>query len=223
MQWIPVRVAGTLEAVLTLSRSGLHEDAAALIRVMAEHLITFAWLLADENPPDRINAWKNDDLRLTNALRDSLGELGGDFAEPPAALMSGAKWVTAETAARECDEFWGPHLSPLFKVGTMNSFSGLYAAILRGTSPYLHPSLRGSLPFFATPKADGGRTFLINRWSAEYGGPNSTLPQAYTDAVVIALLAVWILSARFRHSDVPKLLPLVDRVVHLLEAEGPEG
>jgi hypothetical protein len=209
LQWIPVRIAGTLEAALILGREGLHEDAAALVRAMADHLITFAWLLADKSPPDRINAWKNNDLRLSNVLREHLGEFGVDLDETPPSVTSGAKWVATERAARECDEFWGPLLSPLFMPGTLNSFSGLYAAVFRGTSPYVHPSLHGSLGFFTTPKADTGQIFLINRSYAD-------LPGTYTQAVVIALLAVWVLTARFRHGDVGKVLPFVDRVLALV-------
>jgi hypothetical protein len=206
LQWIPVRLTGTLESVLSLGEGGQHEDSAALVRVMTDHLIVFAWLLADPQAPDRTNAWKNDDIRLINVSRQSLKRLGVEVEAPPQGIGSSATLVNAETAANECDEFWGPQLAPFFKSGTLNSFSGLYAAVFRGTSPYVHPSLRGSMGFFTTPKGGAGKMLRINKSYAD-------IPGTYVQAVVIHLLAVWILVARFRHRDVDKVVPFFDRVI----------
>ena len=222
LQWIPVRLAGTLEGVLALGQSGLHEDAAALVRVMADHLVIFAWLLADANPPDRINAWKNEYLRLATARDNQLAKLGLDPHDPTTPLSSAVRWPTAEAAARECDEFWGQHLRPLLKPGTLDSFSGLYAAVFRGTSPYVHPSFGGSFGFITVPKdAKSGRVLRIGR---SYGDVSASVQLAtgrplsptLLQAVAIELLAVWVLTARFRHSDVAETLRLVDRYVHIL-------
>ena len=211
LQWIPVRLAGTLESVLLLGKSDRHEDSAALVRVMADHLIVFGWLLADEKPPERINAWKNDDVRHIHALRNNLVKLkvDGDLPDSLGKLDTSTTWVSAETAARQCDEFWEPKLIPFFQPGTVLSFRGLYAAVFRRTSPYVHPSLRGSTGFFTTPNDEDGRVFFLNQSHAD-------LPMIYVHAVVIELLAVWILAARFRHKEVKNVLPFFDRVVSKL-------
>lgn len=204
LQWIPVRMAGTLRSVLCLGESGQHEDSAALVRVMADHLIMFGWLLADPEPPSRINAWKNDDLRLTAAARNSLERFGVSAEEPLPALSTSAKVTSAETAAAQCDEFWHPHLAPFLKTGTINSFSALYAAVFRGTSPYVHPSMRGSLGFFTTHASNPGKLMRIAKSYAD-------IPQTYANAVSIQLLATWMMVARFRHSDVQRVAPFFER------------
>lgn len=210
-QWIPVRVVNTLKAVFELGEKGLHEDAAALVRIMVDHLITFAWLLADEKAPARINAWKNENLRLMEAQRLAAQSLG-DFSLPvlPQPLHTSVEWTSIEQAARECDRFWPQYLEPLFRAGTPNSFSGLYAEVFRRTSSYVHPSaLQCGLGFFLVP--------MERKESERAIGPSSaTLPGTYCDAVVVALLTTWILVARFRPNDVQKVLPFFDRVVSLV-------
>ena len=208
LQWIPIRMAGTLRSVLTLGESGQHEDSAALVRVMADHLIMFGWLLADPKPPSRINAWKNDDLRLTAVARDSLEKLGFELEEPLPGVPTTSKVVNAETAACQCDEFWEPHLAPFVKNGTTNSFAGLYALVFRGTSPYAHPSMRGSLGFFATHVSNPGKSMRIAKSYAD-------IPFAYADAVAIQLLATWIRVARFRHTDSDRVRPFFKRIAAL--------
>jgi Family of unknown function (DUF5677) len=208
LQWIPVRMAGTLRSILTLGKSGQHEDSAALVRVMADHLIMFGWLLADPKPPSRINAWKNDDLRLTAVARDSLEKFGFELEEPLPSVSTTSKTVSAETAARQCDEFWEPHLAPFVEKGTINSFSGLYALVFRGTSPYVHPSMRGSLGFFMTHTSNPGKLMRIAKSYAD-------IPFAYADAVAIQLLATWILVARFRPADTDRVIPFFQRIAAL--------
>ena len=208
LQWIPVRMAGTLRSVLCLGESGQHEDSAALVRVMADHLITFGWLLADPRPPDRLNAWKNDDLRLTGAIRNSLEKVGISAEEPLPSLTTSTKIQNSEAAALQCDEFWEPHLAPYFKRGTVNSFSGLYAAVFRATSPYVHPSMRGSLGFFTTHVSNPGKLMRIATSYAD-------IPQTYANAVSIQLVASWIMVARFRHADVSRVSPFFERTARL--------
>ncbi|WP_141754337.1 DUF5677 domain-containing protein [Streptomyces agglomeratus] len=213
-QWIPVRITETLESVLLLGEGHRHNDAAALVRVMVDHLILFAWLLGDNNPPDRINSWKKEELRQIKAMHGDLKALKADGVDEPSLLFNIETSVKfprgAYEAAKACDRFWGPHMSPLFKEGTVNSFSGLYAAVFRATSAYVHPSLRGSMGFLATPTTGGtsGKDFRLSRSFADH-------PGIYVQAVVTELLALWIFVARFRHDDVPKILPLVDRVIRL--------
>ncbi len=205
LQWIPVRLTGTLQSILRLGEAGLHEDSAALVRVMTEHLIVFGWLLADPYPPSRTNAWKNDDLRLINVSRESLQRLGAEVEASPTGLTTSTKLVNAETAAHQCDEFWAPKLAPFVKAGTLNSFSGLYAAVFRGASPYVHPSLRGSIGFFTTPKSGTAKVFYVDKSCAD-------LPGTYAQAVAVHLLATWLLVARFRHGDVEKVAPYFARM-----------
>ncbi|WP_141746960.1 DUF5677 domain-containing protein [Streptomyces agglomeratus] len=213
-QWIPVRITETLESVLLLGEGHRHDDAAALVRVMVDHLIRFAWLLGDNSPPDRINSWKKDDLHLMKLMHGDLKALkaeGVDESPPAFNIETSVEFERAAyKAAKDCDSFWGPYMSPLFEEGTVNSFSGLYAAVFRATSAYVHPSLRGSTGFFTTTTTGGrsGKDFRLSRSCAYH-------PGIYVQAVVTELLALWIFVARFRHDDVPKILPLVDRVIRL--------
>jgi hypothetical protein len=209
VQWIPVRMTATLESVFALGRESHHEDAAALVRVMTDHLIVFAWLLGDDRPPERINAWKNNDLRLMRALRSDLDRHGVRLPEPPVDNAPASSWVDMRRAAIECDRFWGPYLRPLFEPDTINSFVGLYSAVFRSTSSYVHPSFRGSMGFFTTPVSGQSGEFYI-------GESYAVLPGTYVRATLAELLAIWILSARFRHADIPTVLPFVHQVVELV-------
>ena len=210
LQWMPVRTAATLRSVFILGQSGNHEDSAALVRVMADHLIMFAWLLADPKPPSRLNAWKNDDLRMTSTLRGHLEKFGVEIDPPLQPVESSVKVVSTEAAASQCDEFWEEHLTPFLRRGTAQSFAGLYAMVFRGTSPYIHPSLRGSLGFFTTPTSNPGKVFRIAKSFADF-------PITYANAISVQLLATWLQVARFRHSDVDKVAPFFGRVAELSE------
>ena len=204
-------MAETLRSVLCLGELHQHEDSAALVRVMAEHLIMFGWLLADPKPPSRVNAWKNDDLRLAAVARGSVKKFGIAFEDRlPSGLTTSSRMVNAETAAHQCDEFWQPHLAPFLTKGTTNSFSGLYAVVFRGTSPYVHPSMRGSTGFFTTPISNPGKLLWIGKSYAD-------IPHTYANAVSIQLLATWILAARFRHSDIDRVRPFFERLALLVQ------
>jgi hypothetical protein len=210
LQWIPVRMTGTLESVLALGAASHHEDAAALVRVMTDHLTMFAWLLADEHPPERINAWKNNDLRQMRALRAQISRLGVELPDLPPDVSAASAIVDMRNAATECDTFWTPYLRPLFRTGTLNSFAGLYAAVFRSTSPYVHPTLRGSRGFFATSISAPEQIWYLDRSFAD-------LPGTYVKALLVHALTVWLVAARFRHADTPQLIPLVQeaaRVAH---------
>jgi hypothetical protein len=210
LQWIPVRLARSLKAVLTLGKLGLHEEAASIVRVMVDHLITFAWILADQDPPGRLNAWKNETIRQLNARRRDAQRLGANLEEPPEPVDShGVVLANTAAAAADCDSFWVPLLQPLFALGTPNSFAGLYAAIFRGTSPYVHPTLQGALGFFTAPKQPHpDHAYLINVSYADLLG-------TYSHAVTVSVIGTWILAARFRHYDIERVLPLVKQAVAL--------
>ncbi len=68
------RGAGTVQAIGKLAPLNREADAGVLLRVLLEHMITFAWLAADEDNK-RFALWLKQRLKMHNDLPGELDEL----------------------------------------------------------------------------------------------------------------------------------------------------
>ncbi len=142
------RGAGTVQAIGKLAPLDREADAGVLLRVLLEHMITFAWLAADEDN-ERFALWLKGDskqrLKMHNDLPDELDEL---LPAPLKALFDGiVGGVDGELPAlrvrAECaDADWGPRLPDVLQPGIeWGSFLGLYRIVYRYLSGFTHAGL----------------------------------------------------------------------------------
>ena len=193
--WLPARISDLLYSILNLGLLGSHADAAALVRVMADHLIVFAWLAADRNPPQRYKAWLRHCLGQTRRLGDHVERLGGGSVALPSleAISRDVPWLDCAAAARECDKFWQPFLGQGIKPGTLESFEGVYANAYRKASAYVHPTVEGSFGY--APRGVRGE-FLGLRAFPPIDGQ-------YYSAIGIHLMAMAVFTLRFCPAEMP--------------------
>jgi hypothetical protein len=195
--WLPARITDGLFSIMNLGLLGLHADACALLRVMADHAITFAWLAADETPPARYNAWFRYSLQQAQRQKKHVEDLGGSFQSLPEfdSVDTMTPWLNSAAAARACDKFWQPFLEGVIQPGTLNSFEGIYASAFRQSSYYVHPTIAG------------GFDYLDRDAAGHVKGLTSCAPRRgiYAEAVHLQTLAMYVLTVRFAEDEIQKM------------------
>jgi hypothetical protein len=148
------RGAGTVQAIAALAPLDREADAGVLLRVLLEHMITFAWLSAD---PDgrRFMLWFKEDskrrLAMHNDLPESLREIGGGylpadmhtFFSGVSTMVEGAA-PDLRTRAEQADTDWASRLPGVMHPDNdWGSFLGLYQVVFRYTSAFTHAGQLG--------------------------------------------------------------------------------
>ena len=142
------RGAGTVQAIGKLAPLDREADAGVLLRVLLEHMITFAWLAADEEN-ERFALWLKGDskqrLKMHNDLPSELDEL---LPAPLKALFDGivggveGELPALRALAQRADADWGPRLPGVLQPGVeWASFLGLYRIVYRYLSGFTHAGL----------------------------------------------------------------------------------
>lgn len=142
------RGAGTVQAIGKLAPLDREADAGVLLRVLLEHMITFAWLAADEENK-RFALWLKGDskqrLKMHNDLPSELDEL---LPAPLKALFDGivggvdGELPDLRALAQCADADWGPRLPGVLQPGVeWASFLGLYRIVYRYLSGFTHAGL----------------------------------------------------------------------------------
>jgi hypothetical protein len=142
------RGAGTVQAIGKLAPLDREADAGVLLRVLLEHMITFAWLAADEEN-ERFALWLKGDskqrLKMHNDLPSELDEL---LPAPLKALFDGivggveGELPALRALAQRADADWGPRLPGVLQPGVeWASFLGLYRIVYRYLSAFTHAGL----------------------------------------------------------------------------------
>ena len=164
------RMADTVDAAMALWSADLPVDGEALLRLLYEQVVTFAWIAADPGP--RYSRWFGDglweDLRMHNDAVQSFGEdvlsehevshakrlLKLDADGPKAATCCGAikrrnrpdaslLLPPVPDRAREADEHWAGRVRGLHPPGHPLSLRGLYVMCFRRASRSVHSALGG--------------------------------------------------------------------------------
>jgi hypothetical protein len=164
------RMADTVDSAMALWSADLPVDGEALLRLLYEQVVTFAWIAADPGP--RYSRWFGDglweDLRMHNDAVQSFGEdvlsddevshtkrlLKLDGEEPKATTCCGATkrrnrpdasllLPPVPDRAREADEYWAGRVRGLHAPGHPLSLRGLYVMCFRRASRSVHSALGG--------------------------------------------------------------------------------
>lgn len=164
------RMADTVDSAMALWSADLPVDGEALLRLLYEQVVTFAWIAADPGP--RYSRWFGDglweDLRMHNDAVRSFGEdvlsddevshtkrlLKLDAEEPKATTCCGATkrrrrpdasllLPPVPDRAREADEYWAGRVRGLHAPGHPLSLRGLYVMCFRRASRSVHSALGG--------------------------------------------------------------------------------
>jgi len=143
------RMAGTVEAMVTLRPLNREADALCLLRVLFEHAVLFAWLAA-ERSGERLACWrKHDALERLKADNDSRQDLGISLLDDEnraiverEAVIKGVGKLPAVSALAAADRYWSKRL-PEAEPDGQTSFRGQYVLIYRHASGLMHPTFRG--------------------------------------------------------------------------------
>ena len=156
--WLAEQITDQFRAIMTLGESGLHGSAAALLRVMAEHVLAFGYLVTDRRPPYRYAG-----LVATNAQRlntqvqamvrwsapgwdrfaTETAELVADPGEVDKRWPGPAKRASSiDAAVRAAADARAHDDSSPFGPG---AFAGIYAGPFRAGGLVLHPVAGGRM------------------------------------------------------------------------------
>lgn len=139
------RAAGTVQAINRLAPLRRSADIGVLVRVLLEHVITFAWLAAD-NDNERFGLWmKGDSKHRLTMHYDQPGFVGEllppehlKFYEGIAKGIDGALPSLRDRAQR-ADLDWAPRIPHAVKPDTeWACFVGLYRIVYRYLSGFTH-------------------------------------------------------------------------------------
>jgi hypothetical protein len=156
------RGAGTVQAIGKLAPLNREADAGVLLRLLLEHMITFAWLAADKGNK-RFALWLKGDskqrLKMHNDLPSELDEL---LPAPLKALFGGIVGVVdgelphLRARAQYADADWGPRLRGVLQPSIeWASFLGLYRIVYRYLSGFTHAGLLSLSPVIKRGKVGG--------------------------------------------------------------------
>lgn len=143
------RFAGAAEAVATLSPSRREIDSHCLLRVLCEHVITFAWIAAGPIP-ERIALFKKTDaaerIKTDNEFRhikdEALKPEVRAYYEGVCAAIPGELPPLSGRAA-QADAHWEGRIEGMGRRRSPYSFSGAYRVLYRHASALTHPTLYG--------------------------------------------------------------------------------
>jgi Family of unknown function (DUF5677) len=142
------RGAGTVQAIGELAPLDRAADAAVLVRVLLEHVITFAWLAADEDH-QRYGRWLKGDSKQRLTMHDDLPDIHGELLAAPqhATFSDVVERVDGElpnlrARAQRADADWAPRLPSVLQPGSDSAcFLGLYRVVYRYFSAFTHAGL----------------------------------------------------------------------------------
>jgi hypothetical protein len=167
------RGAGTVQAIGKLAPLNRDADAGVLLRVLLEHMITFAWLAADEDDK-RFALWlKSDSKRRLTMHNDLPSELDDLLPPPLKALFErivdrvGGQLPNLRLRAQCADADWAPRLPGVLQPGIeWASYLGLYRTVYRYLSGFTHA---GDLSLNAVIKRgeEGEDIVAMETWESE--------------------------------------------------------
>jgi hypothetical protein len=191
---LAAKTFATFQSVQALLKLGMHEDAAALLRVMYESamIATFLAHAADDQTVDdyadyfMFRNWRDHQLAVqvnpesANALQpDFLSKMKADFDAVHGRYDRNWTRLSAEAMALAADD----KLPSGFKV-----FTTLYASIYRQASAFVHSDVRSIQPFF---KEAAGRVWIRRTSSPE------RCAEAMYAANFIIIAICWVVTASF--------------------------
>jgi hypothetical protein len=141
------------DAVLRLHEARLDTEARAYCRIAFEHLLSFAWVVAKPEDPERPLRIARHGMGLLERQRVEMAEyiefsgdrfqlLGLAIAPNRGPLPSPPQ---PQDLCRELDEELAPRIEVL-RAGTSESFSAWYSHLYRGASGFIHPTSAGIEP-----------------------------------------------------------------------------
>ncbi|MEN9577254.1 MAG: hypothetical protein RJA70_263, partial [Pseudomonadota bacterium] len=142
------RAARTMKAIDELQNGYFAGAADALVRVVYDHMNTFAWIAAE--PASRLPCWIAEDYRKRLVVQDELEALGGqpmpsnirlEFEQHRDAAT--VRLPNTERLAGQADDHWGKVLGEVFNHAPVFTFRGMYTAIFRNASAWVHPTTIG--------------------------------------------------------------------------------
>ena len=166
------RFAGTAEAITALLPLRREIDSHCLMRVLYEHVVTFAWIAAGPIK-ERIDLFKKNDgverIKVDNEFRQINGEALRPevraYFEGVCASIS-ADFPPLTERALKADEYWAGRIEGMGKRRSPYSFSGFYRVLYRHGSALVHPTVYG-LQRLVTDLPSGAKQVHIERDAEE--------------------------------------------------------
>jgi hypothetical protein len=158
------RIAGTTETIVALTPDRPSNDGLCLLRILFEHVVTFAWIAA--GPIDkRVDLFRKHDAKERIKADDDLRKIGDSALEPNtrAELVALRDSINEEypnlvLRAEAADLYWKERVEEFVEDSTSPySFRGMYRQLYRHASSLVHPSLLG-LNRVTTKNLDGTRS-----------------------------------------------------------------
>lgn len=154
---ILLRAKRSLQAIIHLAEGPYVCDAATLMRSLYEHVVTFAWLAVD--PAERLPRWIRADAQNRLQAHDELAKLGDGFLNSAdeqhfrGLVAAGKGMPRLPVVSREADDHWSKVLDRVHsRADERYGFAGLYRAMYRVTSKYVHPTPLGVNNTLAVPQ-----------------------------------------------------------------------
>lgn len=172
------RFAGEAEAIVALLPLRREIDSHCLMRVLYEHVVTFAWIAAGPIK-ERIDLFEKNDaaerIKVDNEFRQIKGEalrpeVRAHFERVCASIPGDFPPLTER--ALKADEYWAGRIEGMGKRRSPYSFSGAYRVLYRHGSALVHPTVYG-LQRLVTDLPDGRKRVHIER-DAEKRSPAGT-------------------------------------------------
>lgn len=209
MGWaLLARAHGTLESIMALLARRRAADAAALHRVLFEHVLTLAWVAID--PAEHPRRWLRWDRKQRLKADRDLVDLGADRlletevrAAFEAEVRAGPSMPDSIIErAIEADRHWSQHTHVIQASPTEpRSFRQMYRAIFRYDSRLVHPTV-GSIETFVHHQRGQSRTDV---WLFEHSLDRMTSP--FSRSVHIYALALLLAEPIF---SLPPMEPILD-------------
>ncbi len=157
------RMAGTTETIATLTPTGPSTDGFSLLRILYEHVVTFAWIAA--GPVDeRVDLFRKYDAIERIKTDNDLRSIGDHVLEPD---VLRELEVLRDTIAGDlpklprraelADLHWKDRIEGLKDSASTYSFRGMYRFLYRRGSTLVHPTLLG-MNAVVKKHSDGTRT-----------------------------------------------------------------
>jgi hypothetical protein len=133
--------------IFRLGPDGAHNDASRLLRILYDHVVTFAWLASD--PPALLAIWRKADLQARLKMDREASVAGEQLLadhdrEQMERDIAGIEGTVPDLAsmAVKVDDYWAQRVEALRPDG-LGSFRGLYTILFRQHSGLVHATMRG--------------------------------------------------------------------------------
>jgi hypothetical protein len=202
------RMTTTMQTLFALQPYGRMADANTLVRSLYEHLVYLAWLAAAPGP-ERLEAWRRDDIRIRIAAASEAAERGVELLTEAerAALKVQYDGLTGDRLqlvgmAADADTFWVGKLPGLEDGASIGTLRGLYTVLYRQYSGTAHPTFRGLNLVVEDVTTTRRRVVLERRYAGR--GPAGI-------ATVIYALALYITAASFGWPSAHRVTAVFER------------